>query len=249
MTPASPRRPGAPAKILAVITARGGSKGLPRKNVLPLAGKPLIAWTIEAARGSRYIDRTVVSTDDEEIADVSRAYGGDVPFMRPSDLANDSSRQSEVLLHALRVLRDSGERYDIILCLQPTTPLRTSAHIDGAIDRFIACGANSLMSLKEQDYPPWWMFELRDERIKLAFALEGSPNVFRMQRQQFSTVYRPNGAIYLTWVEHLLRTGDVIDADDCAYFLMPEECSISIDTAVHFATADALARRLSGADG
>ncbi|MGH7005666.1 MAG: cytidylyltransferase domain-containing protein [Alphaproteobacteria bacterium] len=231
-------------KILAVIPARGGSKGLPRKNVLPLDGKPLIAWTIEAAKSAQRIDRVVLSTDDDEIAEVGRTYGCDVPFRRPAELAGDRSRQADVVAHAAKFLAAAGEGpYDIVVCLQPTTPLRKPSHIDEAVDAFLESGAESLISLKEQDYPPWWMFALENGRIRPAFGYEPGVNVFDMVRQQFPTVYRPNGAIYITRTESLFLSRRLVDIENCAYYLMPDEDSVSIDTALHFATAEAMARQ------
>lgn len=117
-------------RVLAVIPARGGSKRVPRKNIREVAGKPLIAWTINAAKGSRYIDRCIVSTDDEEVADIARQCGGDVPFMRPAEFARDDSSSIDVLRHAVGKVPG----YDIIVLLQPTSPERTSADIDAALE-------------------------------------------------------------------------------------------------------------------
>src|ERR1700743_3832228 len=115
-------------KGLALIPARGGSKGVPRKNIVPVAGKPLLAWTIEAARNSTRLDRIILSTDDEEIASVAREFGVEVPFMRPAELAKDSSGSLEVALHALDwAAREPGGEPEYLLILQPTSPLRSSA--------------------------------------------------------------------------------------------------------------------------
>lgn len=117
-------------RVLAVIPARGGSKRVPRKNIRPVAGKPLLAWTIDAAKASKYIDRCIVSTDDEEVADIARQCGAEVPFMRPAELAQDESSSIEMLRHAARKLPD----HDIIVLLQPTSPERTAADIDAALE-------------------------------------------------------------------------------------------------------------------
>src|SRR5262249_33542953 len=128
--------------ILGLISARGGSKGLPRKNVLPVAGKPLIAWTIGAALSSRKLSRLLVTTDNQEIAEVARAYGAEVPCLRPAELARDESPVIEAVEHALRwVEKEKGEMPEYVLLLQPTSPLRTTADIDGAID--LACSRNA----------------------------------------------------------------------------------------------------------
>ncbi len=234
-------------RVLGVIPARGASKGLPRKNVLPLCGKPLIAWTIEAAQRARGLTTVILSTDDDEIAAVGREYGCEAPFMRPPELGGDRSKQADVVAHALAFMAEQrGERYDAVMCLQPTTPLRKPRHIDESLDAFFASGADSLISLKEQDYPPWWMFKLEKSRIQPAFDFKPGVDVFDLVRQQFPTLYRPNGAIYITWAESLRRHGRLINAADCAYYLMPDACSVSIDTALHFATAEAMARSESG---
>jgi len=117
-------------KILALIPARGGSKGLPGKNIKPLLGKPLIAWTIEQAKASKYVDRVVVSTDDDEIAEVAIRYGAEVPFLRPKELARDDSPTIDAILHALDFFSDKGERFDLLALLEPTSPLRDSEDID-----------------------------------------------------------------------------------------------------------------------
>ena len=120
--------------VLAVIPARGGSKGLPGKNILPLAGKPLIAWSIDAANGSQYIDRCIISTDDKDISDVAKKYGGNVPFLRPSHLANDDSPTIDVLVHTLQYFKNQSVEFDYLVLLEPTSPLRDSDDIDSAIN-------------------------------------------------------------------------------------------------------------------
>jgi len=121
-------------RTLALIPARGGSKGLPRKNVLEVGGKPLIAWTIEAGLASGYVDAVVVTTDDPEIAEVARAYGAEVPFLRPAELANDSASSIDVVIHAADALQAAGERYDALVLLEPTSPLREASDIDACIE-------------------------------------------------------------------------------------------------------------------
>jgi len=121
-------------KILALIPARGGSKGLPRKNILPLSGKPLIAWTVEAAKNSKYIDNCIVSTDDIEIAECAEKYGAEIPFLRPPNLATDFTSSNDVILHAIENIHDN---YDLLVLLQPTSPLRTEYDIDNGIEKFL----------------------------------------------------------------------------------------------------------------
>ena len=121
-------------RVVAIIPARGGSKRLPRKNVLPLAGKPLIVWSIEAALASVYIDKTIVSTDDAEIAEISRIAGASVPFMRPPELASDTATSADVVMHALDYLDSQNDHYYYSVLLQPTSPLRTNTDIDAALE-------------------------------------------------------------------------------------------------------------------
>jgi len=228
-------------RILAVITARGGSKAVPRKNVLPLGGKPLIGWTIEAALAAKSLDRVILSTDDDEIAQIGREFACEVPFKRPAELAGDKSHHPEVMIHAARFMADSlGDAYDTIMCLQPTVPFRKPKHIDEAVEAFFAGDADSLISLKAQDYPPWWMFRLENSRIKPAFEYKPGVNVFNLERQEFPKVYRPNGAIYITWTESLYRHHRLVNPSDCTYYLMDESDSVDIDTAGDFAAAEAM---------
>lgn len=228
-------------RVLGVITARGGSKAVPRKNVLDLGGKPLIAWTIEAAKTCQRLDRVILSTDDDEIAAIGREYGAEVPFMRPAELATDTSHHPEVMIHAARFMaQELKDLYDVVLCLQPTVPFRRARHIDEAIDRFFASGADSLIALKAQDYPPWWMFRLENDRIRPAFEYRPGINVFNLERQEFPKIFRPNGAIYLTWVDSLIAHKRLVNSEDCAYYVMEEAASVDIDTAMDFAAAEAM---------
>ncbi len=231
-------------RALGVITARGGSKRVPRKNVLDLGGKPLISWTFEAALQSQRLDRVILTTDNEEIADLGRSHGIDVPFMRPAHLATDTSGHRGVMIHAARAMREEfGDTATVIVCLQPTTPFRQAHHIDEAIDTFLASGADSLISIREQDYPPWWMFEIEGDRLRAAFEHNPKTNVFNLSRKVFPTVYRPNGAIYVTWIDSLLRNDQLVNPDDCAYYMMEDRYSVNIDSEIDFATAFGLVAR------
>jgi CMP-N-acetylneuraminic acid synthetase len=121
-------------KIIAIIPARGGSKGLPRKNIKLLLGKPLVAWTIEQAKNSKYVNKVVVSTEDKEIAEISRGYGAEVPFLRPKELARDDSPTIDAILHALNWFEESGEYFDIVVLLEPTSPLRDVEDKDKCVE-------------------------------------------------------------------------------------------------------------------
>lgn len=234
-------------RVLAVITARGGSKALPRKNVLPLGEKPLIAWTIEAALAATRLHRIILSTDDDEIADVGERYGVEVPFRRPAELATDTSHHPDVMIHAVNYVAEQlDDPCAAVMCLQPTVPFRQARHIDEAVKSFFASDADSLISLKQQDYPPWWMFKLEDDRIMPAFEYQPGVNVFNLERQQFPKVYRPNGAIYLTWSESLIKHRRLVNPSDCAYYIMDAADSVDIDTASDLAMAEAILARRTG---
>ena len=225
-----------PSRILALIPARGGSKRLPRKNVLPLAGKPLIAWSIEAARGAKAIDRVVVSTDDAGIADAAREHGAEV-LDRPAALATDHAGTLDVILHALRTL---DETFEHVVVLQPTSPLRSAADIDNAIHLQLKRRADAVVSVCETDHPPEWCNTLPDDRSMAGFF---RPGVRGTRSQDLPTSYRLNGAVYVYRVERLLAQEN-LEMDDNGYaYVMPRERSVDIDTAIDFDIAELFMRR------
>lgn len=220
-------------KILGIITARGGSKGIPGKNIKELAGKPLIAYTIEAAQASGVFDRLILSTDDEKIAEIARAYGCEVPFMRPEELAQDTTSHLAVLQHAVAWLHDNeGYEADYIMILQPTSPLRTDTHIKEAVLLFEKSNADSLVSVCEapKHYHPHWQFIMDHTNNLTIFTGEPFSQIVR-RRQDLSPTYIRNGAIYLFKKELLFHAinpsffGDHV----VAYIMKPEE-SINIDS-------------------
>lgn len=216
---------------IAVIPARGGSKGLPGKNLADLGGKPLVAWTIEAALESKKLSRVILSTDSEEIAEVGRKFGAEVPFLRPAELATDTAPTAHVVEHAISYIeRTEGARFDYAVKLQAATPFRTAAHIDEAIDRFEAGGHDSLITVYKHEYPPWWMFLLDGDKLKPVLPWNEDRNIFNLSRQRFPKVYRPNGAFYVTRRQRLGETGDMINPDSCGYHVMTAEESVDIDT-------------------
>jgi CMP-N-acetylneuraminic acid synthetase len=208
-------------KLLALIPARGGSKGVPRKNIRKLRGKPLLAWTIEAAHASPSIDRIVVSTEDEEIAEVAGAYGADVPFLRPQTLAQDDTPGMDPVLHALGELPE----YDWILLLQPTSPLRTAADIEGIVKFCHAHGAPSVVSICEVNKHPYWMYYC-DAGHQLQPLID-KPLIPR--RQDLPPVYVLNGALYLARRDWLIAEKNFIGEGAIGY-QMPMERSADIDT-------------------
>jgi CMP-N,N'-diacetyllegionaminic acid synthase len=212
--------------VLALIPARGGSKTLPRKNVLRVGDRPLLAWTIEAARAARCVDRLILSSDDEEIIEVARQYGCDVPFVRPVNLATDTTPTIDVVIHAL----DAVPGYDVVALLQPTSPLRTGADIDAACAMLEARGAPSCVSVALAEQSPYWMYSLEEGGgLK---AVLGDHREFN-RRQELPPIYVLNGAIYIAEIDWLRRTRSFASAATLGY-IMPRERSIDIDTAADF---------------
>ncbi len=209
-------------RILGLIPARGGSKALPRKNVLPLAGKPLIAWTIEAALASKYLDRVVLSSDDPEIMEVSQAWGCEVPFQRPADLAADETATIDAVLHALAQLPG----YDYVVLLQPTSPLRAATDIDGAVEECIAAQVPSCVSVVSVEKSPQWMYYLDSQR-RLKPVMSSEPHANR--RQDAEPVYALNGAVYVAEVDSLRATAQFVTKDTVGY-RMPADRSPDVDT-------------------
>lgn len=224
-------------KILAVIPARGGSKGVSRKNVRELAGKPLIAWTIEAAIAASGLDRVIVSTEDEEIAAISRDHGAEVPFMRPSELAEDDSTTLAVLHDTVfRLETEQGYRPDAVMTLQPTSPLRTSQHIDEAMSLFKADpNADSLVSCIEVPhiFHPRSVMKKRKDGYLWPYLDDPQPT----RRQDKEVVFARNGAaIYITETACLDR---FVFGGNLLAYPMSDEYSLDIDSEADFAVAEA----------
>lgn len=220
-------------RILSLIPARGGSKGIPRKNVRPMAGKPLIAWTIEAALRSSQLDAVVVSTEDEEIANVARQWGALVPFLRPPELAKDESPGIDPVMHAL----DQLPGYDAVLLLQPTSPLRTTEDIDACIALAEDMQASTVVSVCAPDQSPFWMYRLDDD--KRLHALVEMPAISR--RQDLPPIYAMNGALYFASAESLRRHRAFVTTETIAY-VMPRERSVDLDTLLDWKLAEMLLR-------
>jgi CMP-N-acetylneuraminic acid synthetase len=226
--------------VLAVVPARGGSKGVPRKNIRPLAGKPLLAYTLEAARAAARISRLVVSTDDEEIAAAARQWGADVPFLRPPHLADDAAPQVEVVLHALQTVEALEQAvYPYVVLLQPTAPLRSPGDIDASLDLLISSGCDSVVSYcRVEREHPYYMATLEDGRPRPV--LEVPPGL--TARQQYPAVYLRNGAVYAARREVLLERRSFYGTDVRAY-VMPSRRSINIDTLFDLELAEFLLAR------
>lgn len=213
--------------FLAVIPARGGSKRLPRKNVLDLAGKPLIVWTIEAAKNSRYIDKFIVSTDDQEIKKVSEHFGAEV-LTRPGELATDTASSVDVVLHAINA---QNQRYDYVILLQPTSPLRTAQHVDEAIELLFQKNANAIISVCETDHSPLWTNTLPEDGSMDNFIRE---EVKGKRSQDLPTYYRLNGAIYIVKTDSVKIDKTLLLAKHCFSHAMDKQTSIDIDNSLDF---------------
>jgi N-acylneuraminate cytidylyltransferase len=222
-------------KILAVITARGGSKGLPRKNILEVSDKPLIVWTIEEAKKSKYIDRLILSSEDAEIIKVAKKWGCDVPFVRPTELAQDDTPGIDPILHAIKMLPG----FDYVVLLQPTSPLRKINDIDGCIKFSINKKLNICVSVSEARKSPYWMFSL-DKRGRMAPIIKTNKSIFR--RQDLPEVYAINGAVYCAKIGWLLKVKSFVTDETVAY-VMPAERSLDIDSETDLMLADILLRK------
>lgn len=225
-------------KVLAVVPARGGSKGVPGKNVRPLVGRPLLAYTSDCIRASRRITRALLSSDDAEILAVGRQLGLEAPFVRPASLAGDHVPSADVALHALgHVEQEEGEVYDAVVLLEPTAPLRTAEDIDAALDALLASDADSVVSVCRVEAPHPGKMQVIEGGVLKPFM----PDIWRdgIPRQKLFPVYFLNGAVYAVRREILQRTGSLWGARTLAY-VMPPERSVNIDAALDFRIAEAL---------
>lgn len=225
-------------RVLALIPARGGSKGVPGKNVKPLKGHPLIAYTIAAARASAYIDAVVVTTDSEEIAEAARRYGARVPFLRPAELASDTSRSIDALVHAVQELGRMGEAYDAVIWLQPTSPLRRADEIDGAIETFFSHGCMGLASVCPVVENP--VLTRRLDQFGVLHPL--LPVSSTVRRQDMPAFYHVDGAIYINLAQDL--TLETSLNDNPIGYAMPSKRSVDIDRIEDFMRAEELLAEL-----
>ncbi|MBC8590317.1 cytidylyltransferase domain-containing protein [Wansuia hejianensis] len=210
--------------ILAIIPARGGSKGIARKNIINVSGKPLIQYTIDSAKKSKYIDRLVVSTEDAEIASISVRCGAEVPFLRPIELAEDETKTVDVLIDVIKKLEELGCKYDYMVLLQPTQPLRQTFHIDEAIEMIIDKDEDSLVSVSEVREHPILMRTV-DEKNE-ARSLLGQRSDIR--RQDFSKVYKVNGAVYINRLNNKFNINTSLNDNKLAY-IMDKKYDLDID--------------------
>lgn len=218
-------------RVLGIIPARGGSKGLPGKNIRPLRGKPLIGWTIEAARRSKYIDDVVVTSDDPQILAVSKEWGASTPFVRPAELATDEATSAETVLHCL----ESVAPCDVLVLLQPTSPLRLASDIDTALEIFVCKGAVSVVSVTPSEKSISWSNTISPEG-RIEFVFDQTPSG---RRQDLSQTYYLNGAVYCVDCDWFKRHRKFTASESFCY-VMPRERSIDIDTLIDFAFCEIL---------
>ena len=218
--------------FLAVIPARGGSKRLPRKNILDLNGKPLIVWSIEAGLDSSYIDKVVVTSDDDEILTISKKYGA-VTINRPDELASDTSTTFDAIKHAI----ENCSKYDYIVLLQPTSPLRNEKHLDEAVELLESKKSNAVVSVCEMEHSPLWSNTL-DESLSMAGFLKDE--ALNKRSQDLEKYYRLNGAIYICKTEKLLEEKSFFLKENIFSYVMDRKSSVDIDEEIDFKMAEVI---------
>ncbi|WP_026894332.1 cytidylyltransferase domain-containing protein [Clostridiisalibacter paucivorans] len=221
---------------LAIIPARSGSKGLKDKNIKLLSGKPLLAYTIEAARESGLFGEIMVSTDSQEYADIAKQWGANVPFLRSNELSNDTASSWDVVKEVIEGYKNLGTEFDTVVLLQPTSPLRTSNDIIEGYKIMKEKDANFVVGVCEMDHSPLWANTLPEDLSMENFI---RPEVVKMPRQSIPTYYRINGALYIVKVDYLMRTSDIYGERSIAS-VMRKENSIDIDNQMDFTIAEVL---------
>jgi CMP-N,N'-diacetyllegionaminic acid synthase len=230
-----------PSRILGLIPARGGSKSLPRKNIRLVAGKPLLQYTAEAARAARGLSRVVLSTEDEEIAALGARCGLEVPFLRPTALAEDTAPMVPVVQHAVRALEAAGDRFDAVCLLQPTNPLRRASDIDEAVGLLERTGADSVISFVDVGgaHPARMKYLTVDGRVidpPFGEEFEGQ------RRQDLPKLYLREGSIYLTRTAVIMER-DSLQGDHCQALIVSPERACNIDSALDLFIAEQLLKR------
>lgn len=224
-------------KVLAFIPARAGSKGIKDKNIIDLGGKPLIAYTIEAAKKSKYVDKVIVSTDGENIANVAKQYGAEIPFFRPKELAEDNSNVLTAIIHTLEQLKKMNDNYDIIILLQPTSPFRNEKHIDESLELLINNNLPSLLSVCETDKNPTLIRKV-DNNNKLTHLINTNISL----RQEMDKYYILNGAIYINYVKDI-KENKFLKDNEYGY-IMDKYYSLDIDEPIDLEVANIYIKKL-----
>lgn len=225
-------------KILAIIPARGGSKGIPGKNIKLLGGKPLLQYTVEAARESRLLSRVILSSDDPEIIAVAKSLGLEVPFVRPVALATDAAGSLEVVQHVLHELANLGDHYDAVCLLQCTTPFRAPGSIDAAIQKFLETDCDALVSVREvpAEFNPHWVFE--DDGSGILNCATGDSEIIK-RRQDLPKAYFRDGSIYITKTDVILKKHSLY-GDTTGYIISKGERYVNLDTMADWEQAEGL---------
>ena len=232
-------------KVLAVIPARSGSKGLPGKNIKELCGKPLIAWSIDAAKESKYIDKIVVSTDSEEIADIGRKYGAEVPFMRPAELARDTTSTYEVLEHVILILQEMGDCYHFMVLLEPTSPLREVSDIDNSLETLVNNfkRAESIAGVCELEAThPDFLIGINSDGFLMPYLKKDFSGISR--RQDLSKLYFLEGTIYASTIEALFKYKGFYHEKALAY-IVPKWKAFEVDDLVDFLCIETILKNKS----
>lgn len=223
--------------VVGFIFARGGSKGIPRKNICLLNGKPLIAYAIETAKASTLIDRVIVSTDDEEIADIARQFGAEVPFMRPKELAQDRSPEWLAWQHTVRCYQEKSGNFDVFIALPTTSPLRNEDDIDICIETLIQAEVDMVITVKSASRSPYYNMICLDELSLARLAIQ--PKEIIHQRQSVPMVYDMTTVAYVMYPDYLLKSSSIFEGRVKAV-LVPDERAIDIDTSLDLLFADLL---------
>jgi CMP-N,N'-diacetyllegionaminic acid synthase len=227
-------------RVLAIVPARRGSKGLPLKNIRPLGGMPLLAWPIKAAKASRYVDRVIISTDDAEMARLAEVAGAEAPFLRPAELASDTATSLSFMLHAIDTLAADGDHYDVLVLLEPTSPLTDTADIDAALETLMAKGkdADAIVGVTAiVDAHPAFAVRLTEDGFLRPFADQafGAP----LRRQDIEPLYRLDGSLYISDISALRRESGFYHARSLP-FVMPKWKSFEVDDLVDFVCIEAI---------
>lgn len=226
--------------IMAVIPARGGSKGVPRKNIRPLNGKPLVAWAIEAAKNSKYLTKFIVSTDDEEIAGIAKKYGAEVPFLRPDELAQDKTPDLPVFQHAINFFEKQNFSPEIIVHLRPTSPLRTGNDIDAVIEKLIKTGAQAVRTVNLVTESPYWMDVIVNGDVLKSFISGGRKY---KRRQDLPKVYRTNGLADAVRRDIIMKKNSMYSEKNQRAVITEELRGHEIDTELDFLIIEQLISR------
>ncbi|WP_379970590.1 cytidylyltransferase domain-containing protein [Ectobacillus sp. sgz5001026] len=229
-------------KNIAIIPARSGSKGLKDKNIKLLNGKPLIAYTIEAAKESKLFDEIFVSTDSENYAEIAREYGASVPFLRSKDLSSDTASSWDVVTEVLNIYEEKGKQFDSFALLQPTSPRRKAENIIKAYELLQVKRANAIVGVTEAEHSPLWCGILPEDQTLVGFFKNEKAN---QQRQKLEPYYRINGAIYVVKTDYFQSTKDIYECE-CYAYVMSRETSIDIDNALDFALASIMDKIVEG---